>query len=307
MKAVMIEEFGGPEVLRYGDTPDPVAVVGQVVVDIHATSVNGADFETRIGAGRHPVRFPHIIGRDFSGVISMIGPEVSELEVGDEVFGVSLRGLERAYAEKIAVPADTVAKKPTDLGHVEAAAIGLCGLTASCALEDELGLQQGETILIQGGAGGAGGFAIQLAKHIGATVITTASMNNHDYVRQLGADHVIDYNTEDFTHIGPICDAVFDTVGGEVWTRSFQVIKPGGRIAWIGNPPKNFILPRPDVRGGRPNVVRDRAHLDRVMRLMAAGAIRPPAVTRFKLWQAPEAHRISQSRHLQGKLVFEVR
>ena len=206
MKAVLFDKHGGPEVLHLADVPDPVAGPGEVVVDIHAASVNAADYKVRLGGGAYSssgVKFPHILGRDFSGVVSAVGPGVTDLRVGDAVFGVSDQGIEGAYAEKIAIKAAIVAKKPATLGHAEAAAMALTSLTAIWALEDTAKLKAGETILIQGGAGGVAGFAIQLAKHIGATVITTASARNHDYVRRLGADRVIDYNTEDFTKVVP--------------------------------------------------------------------------------------------------------
>ena len=155
-------------------------------------------------AGRSNLsRFPHILGRDFSGVVSAVGPGVTDLAVGDAVFGVCDQGIEGAYAEKIAIKAAIIAKKPDRLGHAEAAAMALTSLTALWALEDTAQLKAGETILIQGGAGGVAGFGIQLAKHLGATVITTASASNHDYVRGLGADRVIDYNAEDFTKYCP--------------------------------------------------------------------------------------------------------
>src|SRR5438034_1320557 len=134
---------------------------------------------------------------------------------GDAVFGVCDQGIEGAYAEKIAIKAAIIAKKPDRLGHAEAAAMALTSLTALWALEDTAQLKAGETILIQGGAGGVAGFAIQFAKHIGATVITTASARNHDYVRRLGADRVLHYNAEDFTKVVADCDVVFDTVGGD--------------------------------------------------------------------------------------------
>src|SRR5205823_14537446 len=165
------------------------------------------------------------------------------------------------YAEKIAIKAALVAKKPAKLGHAEAAAMALTSLTAIWALEDPAHLKKGETILIQGGAGGVAGFAIQLAKHIGATVITTASARNHDYVKKLGADRVIDYNTEDFTKTAGPCDVVFDTVGGEVQVRSYQVLKPGGRLVWIAAAPPGFEPIRKDVQVLRPRVARHRPHL----------------------------------------------
>src|SRR5712691_2790373 len=229
MKAAYIQQFGGPEVLKYGDLPDPVAGPGQIVVDTVAASVNGAD--PKVCAGEYKqVTFPVIPGRDFSGVVSALGAGVADLRVGDEVFGVLEAGRDGTYCEKTAVGATIVARKPAGMSHVDAAALALIALTALRSVEDTLKLKSGETILIQGGAGGVAGFAIQLAKHLGATVITTASARNHDYVRSLGADRAIDYNTQDFSAAVHDCDVVFDTVGGEVQVHSYAVLKPGGRL-----------------------------------------------------------------------------
>ena len=311
MKAVVFEKHGGPEVLHLSEVPDPTAGPGEVVVDIHAASVNAADYKVRLGGGAYGggsgVKLPHILGRDFSGVVSTVGPGVADLRVDDAVFGVCDQGIEGAYADKIAIKAAIIAKKPDRLRHAEAAAMALTSLTALWALEDTAKLKPGETILIQGGAGGVAGFAIRLAKHIGATVITTASARNGDYVRRLGADRVVDYNSEDFTKVVSGCDVVFDTVGGEVQVRSYEVLKPGGRLVWIAPAPAGFQPTRKDVQVLRPNVARDRTHLERMLELLDAGAVSPPAITRYKLAEAAEAHRVSESRHLQGKLVFEVR
>jgi len=308
MKAVLLTNHGGPEMLHYGDAPDPTAGPGEVVVDIHAASINAADYKVRLGGGAYGnIRFPHILGRDFSGLVSVVGAGVTDLAVGDAVFGVTDQGIEGAYAEKIAIKAAIVARKPDRLGHAEAAAMALTSLTALWAIEDTARLKAGETILIQGGAGGVAGFGIQLAKHLGATVITTASASNHPYVRSLGADRVIDYNVEDFTTVISNCDVVFDTVGGNVRAGSYAVLKPGGRLVWIAPAPEGFRLPRTDVETLRPNVMRDRAHLERMLALLDAGAVRPPTIIRYKLADAAEAHRVSESRHLQGKLVLEVR
>jgi NADPH:quinone reductase-like Zn-dependent oxidoreductase len=308
MKAVLLMNHGGPEMLRYGEATDPVAGPGEVVVDIHAASVNGADPKVRRGSGRYGLsQFPHILGRDFSGLVSMVGLGVTDFKVGDAVFGVTDQGIEGAYAEKIAIKAAIVAKKPASLSHAEAAALGLISLTALTAIEDTAHLKAGETILIQGGAGGVAGFAVQLAKHIGATVITTASASNHSYVRSLGADKVIDYNRQDFTTIGPICDVVFDTVGGNVRAGCYAVLKPGGKLVWIAPAPDGFKPPRDDVQTLRPDVKRDRAHLERQLALLKAGVVRPPTIVHYKLADAAQAHRVSEARHLQGKLVFEIR
>jgi NADPH:quinone reductase-like Zn-dependent oxidoreductase len=306
MKAAFIERFGGPEVLKYGDLPDPVAAPGEVVIDVVAASVNAADWKAR--AGQYgPSKFPLVLGRDFSGTVGTIGDGVADLKPGDPVFGVCEAGQEGAYAEKIAVKAAIVAKKPDGLSHVEAAAVALTGLTALIAIETTLKLRPGETILIQGGAGGVASFAIQLAKHIGAHVITTTSAANRDYVRDLGADEVIDYHAQDFTKIVADCDAVFDTVGGDVAQKSFAVLKSGGRAAFIASgaqPPKPD---RNDVASLRPAVGRSRSSLERIAELLEAGAIRPPQIKLYRLSEAADAHRLSESRHSRGKLVFQVR
>jgi NADPH:quinone reductase-like Zn-dependent oxidoreductase len=308
MKAMLLTNHGGPEMLRYGDAPDPVAGPGEVVVDVHAASVNGADPKVRRGGGNYQLsKFPHILGRDFSGVVSQVGAGVSDLKVGDAVFGVLDQGIEGTYAEKLVTKAALVAKKPDTLSHAEAAALGLISLTALTGLEDAGKLKAGETILIQGGAGGVAGFAIEFAKHIGATVITTASARNHDYVRKLGADRVIDYNTEDFTKIGPICDMVYDTVGGDVRAGCYKVLKPGGRLAWTSSAPKGYQVQRNDVATMKPDAKRDRAHLERMLELLKAGAVHAPEITHYKLADAAKAHEISERRHLRGKLILDVR
>lgn len=307
MKASYITEHGGPDVFTYGDLPDPVAGENEVLVEIHAASVNAADWKVRSGHNGELQAFPYVLGRDFSGTVSGLGPGTHDFGIGDAVFGVCDRGQEGTYAERIAMRSDIIAPKPGGLSHVEAAAVALTGLTALVSVEDTLGLRSGETILIQGGAGGVAGFAIQLAKHIGARVITTASAKNHHYVRGLGADEIIDYRSADFTGIGRTCDAVLDTVGGEVATRSFAVMKPGGRAAFIGSGPNAPASPRDDVASLRPAVGRDREHLDRLADLVVSGAVKVPEITEYPLSAAAEAHRVSEGRHLRGKLVFRVR
>jgi NADPH:quinone reductase-like Zn-dependent oxidoreductase len=307
MKAMLLTGHGGPEMLHYGDAPDPTAALGEIVVDVHAASVNAADYKVRLGGHSYNVRFPHILGRDFSGVVATIGAGATDFAVGDAVFGVNDAGIEGAYAEKLAIKAAIVARKPDRLSHLQAAAMALTGLTAIWAIEDTGQLKAGETILIQGGAGGVAGFAIQLAKRLGATVVTTTSAANVDYVRSLGADRVIDYNAEDFTKVVSGCDMVFDTVGGDVQARSYSVLKPGGRLVWVAPAPEGFRPPRSDVKVLRPAVSRDRAHLERIGALLDAGAVAPPPITRYRLADAAEAHRISEARHLRGKLVLAVR
>jgi NADPH:quinone reductase-like Zn-dependent oxidoreductase len=308
MKAVYLERFGGPEVLQYGDLPDPVAGPGEVVVDVAAASVNAADWKFRSGQyARHAgTKFPLVPGRDFSGSVSALGGGVDDLKIGDAVFGVLDIGREGAYTEKLAIKATIIAKKPPGLAHAEAAAVALTGLTAVNSIADTLKLQRGETILIQGGAGGVAGFAIQFAKHLGARVITTTSAANRDYVLGLGADQVIDYNAQDFTKVVSGCDAVFDTVGGEVAQKSFAVLKPGGRGAFIASGVEAPKPTRSDVASLRPPVQRSRAAMARIAELIETGAVRPPPIKLYTLAQAVEAHRLSESRHFRGKLVFQV-
>jgi NADPH:quinone reductase-like Zn-dependent oxidoreductase len=304
MKASFIRRFGGPEVLEYGELPDPAPGAGEVLVEIHAASLNAADWKMRAGQYGAAVSFPHVPGRDFSGVIVSSG---GFFKPGDAVFGVCEVPREGAYAERIAIREAIVARKPEQLTHVQLAAIALAGLTAVVSLEETLQLKRGETILIQGGAGGVAGFAIALAKHLGARVITTASAQNHDYVHKLGADEVIDYRAQDFTKMVKEVDAVFDTVGGDVTARSFAVLKTGGRLASIAVGGAAPGSPRPDVKSLRPKVDRDRRRLDRVAQLVTQGAVRLPEIVEYPLAKAAEAHRVSEARHLRGKLVLRVR
>ena len=307
MKAVYFNENGAVNVLQYGDLPDPVANADEVVVDIHAASVNGADWKVRQGSYAPTAFFPYVCGRDFSGIVSEVGSDVTDLAVGDAVFGVLPVGQEGTYCEKVATKAAVLAKKPEDVSHIDIDALSLIGLTAVISIEESLKLKSGEKILIQGGAGGVAGFAIQLAKHIGAHVITTASACNHEYVRGLGADEIIDYNAVDFTDIVSDCDAVFDTVGGDVGLKAFDVLKPGGRAAFIASGMKSPEPERDDVESLRPSVGRARHYMERIAELFSAGVVTVPEITLFDLKDAAEAQKVSESRHLRGKLLLQIR
>lgn len=290
--------------LEYGELPDPAPAAGEVVVEVHAASVNAADWKMRAGQYGASITFPHVPGRDFSGVIV---EGAGDFKPGDAVFGVCEVPREGAYAERLAIRQAIVARKPDKPSHVQCAAIALAGLTALISLEETLKLERGETILVQGGAGGVAGFAIALAKHIGARVITTASAANHAYVRALGADEAIDYRAQDFTKAVSGCDAVFDTVGGEVTQRSFAVLRPGGRLASIAAGGAAPPSPRADVTSLRPKVDRDRPRLERVGMLVADGIVPFPEIREYPLAKAADAHRVSEARHLRGKLVLRVR
>ena len=309
MKAVLFDDYGGPEALYLGAAVDPVAGPGEVVVDIHAASVNAADWKVRAGprAGEPGLDLPHILGRDFSGVVRTVGESVTDLAPGDAVFAVTERGIEGCYADAISISAALAAKKPESLSHAEAAALALTGLTALVALEDEAKLAAGQRVLIHGAAGGVGSFAVQVARHVGAHVIVTGRAVNHAYLRDLGADETIDYTKQDFAQAVENCDVVFDTIGGEVHARSYPVLKPGGRLIHIAPPPKDFTSPRDDVTVTRPHVGRDRAHLERVLELVAEGAVKPPEIKTLPLSEARQAHELSQAGHVRGKIVFQVR
>ena len=307
MKAIYIEQPGGPEVLQYGDRPDPSAGPGQIVVDAHAASVNGVDWRVRAGLyGKGP--YPLILGRDFSGVVSALGEGVTDLRVGDEVFGVLETGREGAYAEKIAIGAAIVAKKPAALSHADAAALALTGLTALCSVEDTLKLKSGETILIQGGAGGVAGFAIQLAKHLGARVITTASAANVSYLRDLGADRSDRLQHHRLHHGGERLRCGVRHRGrrrGDPFVRGAQARRTRRlhRIRTDGADAAARRRHRPCARRSAATA----PHLDRVAALYAAGAVRAPEVKVYDLAQAGEALRVSEGRHFRGKLVLKVR
>ena len=303
MKACFFRRYGGPEVLEYGEQPDPAPAAGEVLVNIHAASVNAADWKMRAGQYGAAISFPHILGRDFSGVVAK---GAGDFEPGDAVFGVCEVPREGAYAEQIAIRESIVARKPERLTHVQCAAIALAGLTALISLEDTLELKRGETILIHGGAGGVGGFAVALARYLGARVIATASAANHPYVRSLGAHELIDYREQDFTRVVKDVDAVFDTAGGDVTSRSFAVLRPGGRLASVAVGASAPPSPRDDVRSLRPKVERDRRKLERVAALVVQGAVALPPIVEYPLAKAADAHRVSEARHLKGKLVLRV-
>ena len=293
MKAAFIERFGGPEVIQYGDLPDPVAGPGEVVVDIVAATVNAADWKVRLGDYKH-TKFPMILGRDFSGLVSAVGDGVDDLALATRCSASATAGQEGAYAEKIAVKAAIVAKKPDGMSHIDAAALALIGLTAISAVEETLKLQRGETILIQGGAGGVASFAIQLAKHIGARVITTTSAAEPRLCAQLGADEVIDYNAGDFTKAVRTATPC-SRPSAATWRRSPSRCSSRGAARPSSPPARRRQSPIATTYSLRPPVGRARKPSERIAELYQAGAIRPPEIKLFRFSQAVEAHRLSQS------------
>lgn len=238
MKAMVIDRYGKVP-MRLAEMPTPEIDEYEVLADIHAASINPVDFKIRDGKVKLLVKYkmPLILGNDFSGVVAKVGAKVTRFKVGDEIYARPRKSKIGTFAEFIAIHEDDIALKPKNLSFEEAASIPLIGLTSYQALIDILDLQKGQKILIQAGAGGVGTFAIQLAKLVGATVATTASEAGANLVKSLGADEVINYKTEKFEEILKNYDAVFDTLGGEILERSFEVIRSGGKIVSVSGLP----------------------------------------------------------------------
>ena len=305
MKAVRIHRHGTAEVLQVDEIPAPVPAHGQLLIDIHAAGVNPGDIKVREGTVKYMrPALPHTLGRDFSGVVREVADGVADFRPGDAVFGVTPTGQEGAYAGLICIDASYVAAKPANTSHAESAALALAGLTVIVCLEETARLKAGETVLIHGAAGGVGSFAVQYAKSIGARVIATARAVNHDYVRRLGADQVIDYTATDFATVAPACDVVYDLVGGEAFRRSLRVLQPGGRLVAVGAAPIPADACRDDVTVLQPLVARSRARMERVAALADNRSVLPPEIMRFSLQHARKAHEFMESRRFRGKIVL---
>ncbi|KML44481.1 NADP-dependent oxidoreductase [Cytobacillus firmus] len=238
MRAMVIDRYGKVP-MRLAEIPAPEIGEYEVLAEIHAASINPVDFKIRDGKVKLLVKYkmPLILGNDFSGVIAKVGAKVTRFKAGDEIYARPRKSKIGTFADYIAIHEDDIALKPKNLSFEEAASIPLVGLTSYQALTDILQLQKGQKILIQAGAGGVGTFAIQLAKLMGATVATTASAAGADLVKTLGADEIINYKTEKFEEILKNYDAVFDTLGGEILEKSFEVIKSGGKIVSVSGLP----------------------------------------------------------------------
>lgn len=238
MRAMVIDRYGKVP-MRLAEMPTPEIGEYEVLAEIHAASINPVDFKIRDGKVKLLVKYkmPLILGNDFSGVVAKVGAKVTRFKVGDEIYARPRKSKIGTFAEYIAIHEDDIALKPKNLSFEEAASIPLVGLTSYQALTDILQLQKGQKILIHAGAGGVGTFAIQLAKLMGATVATTASVAGANLVKSLGADEIINYKTEKFEEILKNVDAVFDILGGEILEKSFEVIKSGGKIVSVSGLP----------------------------------------------------------------------
>ena len=239
MKAFLIDRYGSNDVVRAGEMPDPELQDNDVLVQIHAASVNPVDLRTRDGKLKLilPYRLPFALGNDLAGVVVRVGSGVRRFKPGDEVYARPDKDRVGTFAEFISMKEDAVAQKPKRLTMEEAASIPMVGLTAWQVLVEKANLKKGQKVLIHAGSGGVGTFAIQLARHLGALVATTTSTANLDWVKRLGADTVIDYRKEDFETILHDFDVVLDTQGGETLEKSLRVLKPGGKLISISGPP----------------------------------------------------------------------
>ena len=239
MKAFIIDRYGSGTHLRAGEMPDPVMREDDVLVQIHAAGVNQLDSKIRSGEFKQllPYRLPLILGNDVAGVVLKVGARVRRFKPGDEVYARPDQDRIGTFAELISIKEDSVAKKPKNLTMEEAASIPLVGLTAWQALIEKAGLKKGQKVFIQAGSGGVGTFAIQLAKHVGATVATTTGTDNVDLVRSLGADIVIDYKKDDFENVLRDYDVVLNSLDKVTLEKSLRVLKPGGRLISISGPP----------------------------------------------------------------------
>jgi NADPH:quinone reductase-like Zn-dependent oxidoreductase len=309
MKAIRIHEYGGPEVLKYEDAPRPSPAAGEVLVRVHATSVNPVDIAIRSGFFKERMKFkmPFIPGWDVSGVIEAAGPGVTRLKPGDEVYGRTDLARDGAYAEYMAARESEVALKPKSLDHTHAAAIPLTALTAWQALFDAGKLSAGQTVLIHGAAGGVGHFAVQFAKVKGARVIATASKKNHEFLRSLGADEVIDYNTTKFEDVVRGVDVVLDTITGETQDRSWQVIKKGGIYVSVLQPPNQEKAAAHGVRSAHTFVQANVDELNEIARLVDSGKVKPHIEKVFPLKEARAAQELNATHHTRGKIVIEVK
>src|SRR2546423_3753898 len=292
MKAIRIHNYGGPEVLHYEDSPRPEPQAGEVVVRVHAAGVNPIDWKVREGHMKDfwPHKFPLILGWDLSGVVEEIGAGVSRFKKGDEIYSVPDVSRDGAYAEYIVVRESEVALKPKSLHHVRAAVVPLAAVTAWQALFDTGQLVSGQRILIHGGSGGVGHVAVQLAKWKGAHVLATASTKNQELLRELGVDEPIDYTKQKFEDVARDVDLALDLIGGETQERSWSVLKKGGVLLSLVQPPSVEKAKALGVRAafvaGHPNG----AQLAEIANIIDSGSLTPVINRILPLSEVRRAH-----------------
>ena len=308
MKAVRLHGYGGPEVLRYEDAPRPEPAPDEVLVRVHAAAVNPVDWKIREGYMKAFLDYPMplILGWDVSGVVESTGTAVTAWKKGDEVYSMPNMLRNGAYAEYIAVKASEIAPKPKSLDHVHAAAIPLTALTAWQVMFETGGLTAGQTVLIHAAAGGVGIFAVQLAKWKGAHVIGTASPHNHAFLKELGADEVIDYQTTRFEDVVRDVDMVLDTMGGDTRARSWGVLKKGGILVSIVGPASAEEAAAHGARAGSVFVQPNGAQLRKLADLADSGKLRVVLDAVVPLQDVARAHEMNQTLHTRGKIVLQV-
>ncbi len=308
MKAVQINKYGGVDVLKVVDNlPEPTVGPGQVAVEVKAASINPFDWKVREGYAKDymPLTFPVIMGGDFSGVVTDAGD--TTYKVGDEVYGqaASFGGGSGAFAENAAAAVNKIAYKPKNINFEEAASLPLAGQSALQALRDDIKLQSGQKILIHGGAGGIGSMAVQIAKAMGAYVIATASTDDIEHVKSLGADEVIDYKAEDFTKKVSDLDAVFDTAGESV-NKSLEVVKKGGVVASMTGIPDPQLAKKLGVEAIAINTDGNTEKLEALKKLVEEGKLKPQVDKVFNLDDVKEAFTYQETGHPKGKVVLKV-
>jgi len=306
MKAVEIHKNGGPEELKFEETAKPSINPDDVLVKVYASGVNPVDYKIRRGDGRYKGFFPRILGWDLSGVIEQTGSKVQGWKPGDAVYGRPDINRNGTYAEYVAVRANEIARKPESIDHTAAAGVALAGLTAWQGLFQHGQLQPEQRVLIHGASGGVGVFAVQFAKWKGAYVIGTASGKNREFVEELGADDVIDYETEDFSTLLSDIDLVFDTRGGKVQQDSVKVLKPGGVLVSTVGIQDPDVLKSKNIRGVAYMAQSVPADLEQIASLIDSGVVIPVVSRIMPLKDAAEAQRLSEEGHTRGKIVLQV-
>jgi NADPH:quinone reductase-like Zn-dependent oxidoreductase len=308
MKAIRIHERGGPEVLIYENAPRPRLMPGDALVRVYASAITKDELTwdpTYQTANGEP-RTPSIPGHEFSGVVEELAPDTEIAKVGEEVYGLASFYRDGSAAEFIAIHADDLAAKPKTLDHVHAAAVPLAALTAWQALFSHAMLTRGQRVLIHGGAGGVGSFAVQMADWAGATVITTAAADNHDFVRQLGAQEVIDYAKVHFEDEVSDVDVVLDTIGGSTLQRSFGVLRQGGTLVSIVEPPSAEKPKAQGIKGEFFIVEPDRTQLEEIGRLIDTGRLRAFVDSVLPIEQARQAFEQGLKGHSRGKIILRI-